>query len=225
MGQAQSGLSDDSDEPIVRKRTAKKVVKKAGKRSPVKPESKKAPKKSKDPPVKKGKKGKKKQESSSEGSGSDNSEPESDVESECPSSFLGDSDGEVEEDDDSGLGHGRPTNFRNSMFTAFGNFSVDLSANVGTAYLERYQLAPGQSIDYDQNQHKDLINEITQWFPFEHRPSGSALAVSRVVNWIVREPELNVVSLGGTVGNDDNGKLIDSTVGKYGIKNLLRRKV
>merc|ERR1711937_404183 len=125
MGQAQSGLSDDSDEPVVRskKGSKKQLSKKQNKKAPAKPEKK--PKKA-DPPPKKGKKGRKKKISESSEHSEPESDIESDVESECPSSFLGDSDGgAIDEDDDSGLGTGKPITFENSMFTAFGNFSVD----------------------------------------------------------------------------------------------------
>lgn len=204
MGQAQS--IDSGGGRVSKKsknsKTTKKSVKKASPPSPV---------------VKSKKSGKSKKVEVE-------SEAESEGPSECPSSFLGD-ESDADEPEDSGHGTltGKPTTFTPGMFCAFGVHSVDISVTVGKAYLDRYSLAPGSKVDFDQNQHKDLISEVKNWFPFEHKPSGSALFTSRILNWIVREPEVDVVTVGGTVGSDDNGGLIESKMGEFGLKALLKK--
>lgn len=129
------------------------------------------------------------------GSDGELSDAESEGPSEAPSSFLGDdSDGEDEnaggqDEDDSGLAsmsYNKKINFTEGMFCSFGIHSVNISAQVGTAYLERYKLTPGQKLDYDQNAHSSLFSEVQQWFPFTDEPSGSAILTSRVVNWILK---------------------------------------
>lgn len=221
MGQAQS--VDSGGGRVSKKSKNSKTSKKSGKKaSPPSPvvKSKKSGK---------SKKSKKVESESEEEEFSEveaESEAESEGPSECPSSFLGDeSDAGEPEDDDSGHGTltGKPTTFTPGMFCAFGVHSVDISVTVGKAYLDRYSLAPGSKVDFDQNQHKDLISEVKNWFPFEHKPSGSALFTSRILNWIVREPEVDVVTVGGTVGSDDNGGLIESKMGEFGLKALLKK--
>ena len=229
MGQAQS-VSDSGGGRVSKK--SKKLTKKGGKKAAI-PDSPVL--KSKKGGKKGGKKSKKQvvSESEEEGDFSDvelsnasGSDAESEGPSECPSSFLGDeSDSNDQEDDDSGHGtlSGKPTKFTEGMFCAFGVHSVDISVTVGKAYLDRYSLAPGSKVDFDQNQHKDLISEVKNWFPFEHKPSGSALFTSRILNWIVREDDVTVVTVGGTVGNDDNGGLIEEKMGEFGLKALLKK--
>ena len=164
-----------------------------------------------------------------DGSGS-GSDAESEGPSEAPSSFLGDdSDGEgiAEDEDDSGLASmamGKKIIFSNGMFCSFGVHSVNIAATVGSAYLERYKLTPGQKLDYDQNAHSSLFEEVQQWFPFTDDPAGSAILVSRVVNWILRENENGIrpVSIGGTVGKDDNGNLIiEKILNSYNFNSVL----
>jgi adenosine kinase len=98
---------------------------------------------------------------------------------------------------------------------ALGNPLLDISAEVNTAFLNKYKLKPNDAILADDS-HKNLYEDMIKEFNVEYVPGGATQNSIRIAQWLIGVP--NATSFVGCIGKDKFGKILEDKVKEAGVK-------
>jgi len=155
-------------------------------------------------------------EESEESSEDEESGEEDEEEEEEDTSFFGDSDSSDESDTTESEAEyiQHEVIITEGIVLGVGSPLLDITAKVGSGYLERFQLKPGSSGVCSDKQ-VQIYPELTSWFPTETLPGGSALTTIRVAQWMLHLEK--ATSFIGAVGKDETGSKLTAVCEKVGI--------
>jgi len=152
--------------------------------------------------------------SEEEESGSDDEDGEEDEDEDT--SFFGDSDSSDESDETESeteyIQH--DVIITEGIVLGVGSPLLDITAKVGSGYLERFKLTPGSSGVCSDKQ-VQIYPELSSWFPTETLPGGPALTTIRVAQWMLHLEK--ATSFIGAVGKDETASKLTSACAKVGI--------
>ena len=69
------------------------------------------------------------------------------------------------------------------LLSALGNPIVDICVDVAEGYIRKWELEPNACINAD-DRHKELFNEIQQYFKVKVELGGCALNTLRIFQWL-----------------------------------------
>lgn len=160
---------------------------------------------------------------SDDDSESEDSEPSSDDDDENAdhdddddTSFFGDSDSSDEtetESEDEYIPH--EVIITEGILLGVGAPLLDITANVGAGYLERFQLQSGTRTVSLEKQ-VSIFPELSSWFPIDCLPGGDGLNSIRVAQWMLHLEK--ATSIIGAVGRDETAARLIQSCEKVGIR-------
>lgn len=159
------------------------------------------------------------EDESEEDSDDDDDDEEENMNEDSDTSFFGESDSSDSSDDDSEDEELVPHEvvITEGMLVGIGVPLLEIKANVGAGYLERFKLIPGSRSVATEKQ-ICIYEELCGWFSTEYFPGGDALTTVRVAQWMLHLPRAS--SIIGAVGRDENGSRLTSACESVGIRPL-----
>jgi len=96
-----------------------------------------------------------------------------------------------------------------------GNPLLDILAKVAPGYLKKWDLDLNSQINAEVR-HKDLFNEVVNYFEVEYVPGGCTLNTLRICQWMSLSESVAVFS--GAIGNDNFGEILARTIERQKVK-------
>eukprot|EP01113_Clastostelium_recurvatum_P022891 TRINITY_DN273_c0_g1_i1.p1 TRINITY_DN273_c0_g1~~TRINITY_DN273_c0_g1_i1.p1 ORF type:complete len:381 (+),score=118.09 TRINITY_DN273_c0_g1_i1:8-1150(+) len=100
------------------------------------------------------------------------------------------------------------------VLLGLGNPLLDMSADVGHAYLAKYDLKEGTAL-LAEPKHMPIYGELPTLGQVDYIAGGAAQNSMRVASWLLNKPK--VAGYIGCVGNDDNAKILRKECEKAGV--------
>jgi len=100
------------------------------------------------------------------------------------------------------------------ILLGIGNPLLDISAEVKTDLLQKYELKAGNAI-LAEEKHLPLYKELVDNYKVEYIAGGAAQNTIRSAQWMLQSP--GATGYIGCIGNDENGKVIKAAAEKDGV--------
>ncbi|XP_054715868.1 uncharacterized protein LOC129225303 [Uloborus diversus] len=104
--------------------------------------------------------------------------------------------------------------FREGTVLGLGNPLLDISANTGNDFLEKYGLKHNDAI-LAEERHLPIYSEMVEKYNAEYIAGGSCQNTMRVAQWVAKKP--NVFAFMGCIGKDEFGKILETKAKEAGV--------
>ncbi|XP_054169261.1 uncharacterized protein LOC128966435 [Oppia nitens] len=101
-----------------------------------------------------------------------------------------------------------PLNSFEGLVFGLGNPLLDISANVEPEFLKKYSLLANDQI-LATEKHKNMCKDMIEKYKMDYSAGGSIQNTLRVMQWFFQKVP-NVATYMGCIGNDGNGKIMES---------------
>mmetsp|Transcript_26205 Transcript_26205/g.26447 ORF Transcript_26205/g.26447 Transcript_26205/m.26447 type:complete len:349 (+) Transcript_26205:77-1123(+) len=96
----------------------------------------------------------------------------------------------------------------------FCNPLLDISANVGKDFLDKYGVTLNNAI-LAEDKHMPLYSDLVSSYPVQYIAGGAGQNSMRICQWLIQVP--GVTAYMGAIGNDENGKTLEECATKDGV--------
>eukprot|EP01064_Diplonema_japonicum_P013338 TRINITY_DN2087_c6_g1_i1.p1 TRINITY_DN2087_c6_g1~~TRINITY_DN2087_c6_g1_i1.p1 ORF type:complete len:375 (+),score=45.08 TRINITY_DN2087_c6_g1_i1:51-1127(+) len=116
-------------------------------------------------------------------------------------------------------GTGSPSLLAPLKVIGYGHPLLDITSHVNTAFLDKYQVGPGQTMLALPEQ-LTVYEEISEHQDVEYVPGGATMNAIRVCQWLLGGESC---SFAGALGNDEFGSILERALKQTGVKPLFEK--
>uniref|UniRef100_H2Y554 Adenosine kinase n=1 Tax=Ciona savignyi TaxID=51511 RepID=H2Y554_CIOSA len=114
-----------------------------------------------------------------------------------------------------------PSEIKEGVLFGMGNPLLDISANVGKGYLEKYNLKANDAI-LAEEKHLPMYDELVEMFPVEYIAGGATQNSIKVAQWMLKKP-LSTTFV-GCIGEDNYGNILKEKAEEVGVRTAYYRQ-